>query len=263
MSKQIIVNRNKYNRFWTLVFTFAKRDIKIKYVQTFFGIAWIIVQPILGYLLVSLFFGKLLKVSHEMHNYPMFAYCGMMAWYYFSFVVSYSGVSLSQNQDLIQKTNIPKLVLPVSKAFSGLFEFSIWLIVIIVILFINGWYPPFKIFFLPLIVLINLMAGLCIGIWVSAFTVKYRDFYHFIPYVVGIAIFITPVLYPITMVPENLKFMVYLNPMAGVIECYRWILLRAEFPSLNFLYGFALLALFFVLGLFYFKKVEKKMADII
>jgi lipopolysaccharide transport system permease protein len=257
------VNRNKYNRFWTLVFTFAKRDIKIKYVQTFFGITWVIVQPVLGYLMLSLFFGKLFKASNQIADYSTFAYCGMMAWYYFSFVVSYSGVSLSQNQDLIQKTNIPKLVFPFSKAFSGLFEFCIWLIVIIIILFLKGDFIPLKIIFLPFFVLINLIAGLCVGIWVSAFTIKYRDFFHFIPYVIGIAIFITPVLYPIEMVPQNLKFLVYFNPMAGVIECYRWVILRAGLPSIQFLYGFILLFIFSILGLFYFNKVEKKMADII
>ncbi len=255
--------KNKDIKFWSLVFTLAKRDLRIKYVQTYFGFVWITVQPILGYLLISFFFGKLLKVSKDIPDYPIFAYCGMMGWYYFSNIAGFSGISLIQNQDMVQKTNIPKLALPVSKAFSGLFEFFIWIIILFIIMSFSGNYPNFHLIILPFFILLNLIAGLSIGLWVSAFTIKYRDFYHLIPYVVGITIFITPVLYPVGMVPDNLKFIVYLNPMSGVIEGYRWIFLKTGLPIIQYLWGFGALIIFFILGLINFKSVEKKMADII
>ena len=255
--------KNKDIKFWSLVFSLAKRDLRIKYVQTYFGIAWVCVQHILGYLLIYFFFGKLLKGSHDIPNYPIFAYCGMMGWYYFSNIVGYSGISLIQNQEIVQKTNIPKLALPISKSISSLFEFLIWIVVLIFLFPITGNYPGFKILLLPVFVLLNLIAGLSIGLWISAFTIKYRDIYHFIPYVVGITIFITPVLYPVNMVPDNLKFIVYINPMAGIIEGYRWIILKSGIPSVKYLYGFVSMIIFFILGLLYFKSVEKKMADII
>jgi len=254
---------NNCKHFWSLVFTLAERDIRVKYAQTFFGLTWMIVQPIISYFMISFFFGKLLRVNQQITDYSLFAYFGMMAWYYFSYIVGYSGISLLQNQDIVQKTNIPKLVLPFSKAFSGLFEFIIWLTVGILIFFIKGNHPDFKFILIPFLIIFNMIAGLSIGLWLSAITIKYRDIYHFIPYVIGISIFITPVLYPVTMVPENIKFIIYLNPMAGIIEGYRFLILNYEMPTYKYLYGLVALLIFFLIGIYYFKRTEKKMADLI
>lgn len=246
-----------------LCLTFAARDIRIKYVQTLFGTGWVIVQPTLAYLLISFFFGKLLEVGDELVDYPLFAYCGMMSWYFFTYIAGFSGLSLAQNQDIVQKTNIPKLTLPFSKSLSGLFEFTVWFITLIVIMFIKGMHPGLKVILLPLFVILNMIAGLSIGIWISALSARFRDLFHLIPYIVGASIFVTPVLYPVSLVPQNLTTFIYFNPIAGIIESYRWLILGYGSPSLMFLYGYGLLALVFLSGIFYFRRVEKQMADII
>jgi len=246
-----------------LIVTFARRDLKIQYAQTVLGITWSFVRPLIGLLIYTLFFSYLLNVNTGAVPYPLFAFSGMVCWYFFSFLVSNSGVSLRESQHMIKKIYFPKLILPLSKVLVGLVEFSIAIIILLCLMAVWGMVPGIMIILLPLVVLLNVIAGLSIGIWLSALTVRYRDFHHVIPYLVNFGIFLTPVFYPATLIPEEYYYIVYLNPMAGVVESMRWMLFSGPIPSLNFLWGFVPVFLLFFSGIYYFTKIENKIADIV
>lgn len=241
---------------------FAGRDIRTQYAQTKLGIVWSFIQAITAALIINLFFGLLINMQIPGIPYIIYAFPGMMAWYYFSYIVSNSGTSLTQSQHIIKKIYFPKLILPLYKTIVGLVEFLIWFVLYIIILII--FQQPFSFMFLllPVGIFMNIITGLSIAIWLSALTVRYRDVFHIIPYLVGFGIFITPVFYGTTMIPSNYSFLIYLNPMAGVIAYYRWCLLDMDF-SLYYLLGLIPTFLLFFSGLFYFRKVEGIMADVI
>ena len=167
-----------------------------------------------------------------------------------------------QSQQIIKKIYFPKLILPIYKSFAGLIEFIIWFIFYLLILIYFRFPLSIKTLMLPFGILLNMIVGLSIGIWLSALTVRFRDAFHIIPYLIGFGVFITPVFYESAMVPSAFHFFIYLNPMAGVIAFYRWCLLDMEI-SVFYLLGIIPAFLMFILGLFYFRRVEGVMADII
>lgn len=247
--------------FWDLVYVFVWRELKIKYAQTHLGLFWVLFPPLMALIVVSFFFGNLMKVSHEIPHYNIFAYSGMMAWYYFSYVISYSSISLIQNQEIVQKSPVPRIVFPLAKSISGLFDLIAWYIVVIILMLADGLNPGFSIMLLPFIFFMNFVAGFSMGIWISAFSIKWRDIYQLVPYIIGFTMLITPVLYHPNMIPEKLKIFLYLNPIAGVIALYRKIFVHTSEPMLSYFYGFAFSLLLLVLGLIYFHKQDKIIAE--
>ena len=246
-----------------LLINFTIRDIKVAYAQTKLGIIWSFIQAMTAGLIIFFFFGWLIKVPiPDSIPYIVYAYPGMMAWYYFSFIISQAGTSLQQSQNMIKKVYFPKLILPLSKSLVGLVDFTIWFVFYIVILLVYNYPLSFKVVFLPLCILLNIITGLSIAIWLSALTVRYRDFYHIIPYLVGFGIFITPVFFPSAMIPDSFHFFIYINPMAGVIALIRWCLLDIDL-SVYYLIGLIPTLLLFISGVYYFRRVEGLMADII
>ena len=246
-----------------LIATFAARDLKIHYAQTLLGILWSLIRPLTGLLIYSVFFGGLLNVDTGTIPYPLFAFSGLICWYYFAHLVGTGGTSLLASQDIVKKINFPKLILPLSKALGGLVEFTISFAVLLGLMIYWGYVPGPKILFLPLIVLLNIFAGLSIGIWLSALTVRYRDFQQIIPYLINFGIFLTPVFYPISLIPSEFQFIIFLNPMAGVVELMRWALLDGAVPNISFAYGFVLSACLMISGLYYFVKTEGRIADVL
>jgi len=246
-----------------LIYTFAQRDLKIQYAQTLLGILWAVLRPLIGLLIYTLFFSYLLNVNTGTIPYPLFAFSGMVCWYFFSFLVSNSGTALRESQYMIKKIYFPKLILPFSKVLVGLIEFSIAFAILLCLMAAWGVFPGIMIILLPLVVVLNIVAGLSIGIWLSALTIRYRDFHHVIPYLVNFGIFLTPIFYPATLIPEKYYYIVYLNPMAGVVESMRWLLFSGSAPSVNFLWGFIPVFLLFFSGIYYFTKIENKIADIV
>lgn len=247
--------------FWELVKVFTWRELKIKYAQTYMGIFWMIFPPIMALFIASFFFGNLLKVSKEIYNYTLFAYCGMMGWYYFSYLITYTSISLIQNMDIIHKSNIPKLVIPLSKAFLGLFDVLVWLAIAILLKPFFGISFKFSMIFLVFAVLFNFIAGFSIGIWLAILSVRWRDIYQIIPYLIGLTMLITPVFYHLNMVPPSLKFFLYLNPIAGSIELYRRYIVNTYEDLSLFLLGFIVTLVLLLLGLWMFFKNEKNIAE--
>ncbi|MBI4649591.1 MAG: ABC transporter permease [Bacteroidia bacterium] len=250
----------QYRRF---ILIFAIREIKLQYSQTILGILWSIITPLTGLLIYSLFFTKIILLNTGGIPYPVFVLAGLAAWYYFTYLVGSGGSSVIQAQSIIKKIYFPKLVLPLSKAVVGLVNLVIILALLIIYMLITGYFPCLNIIFLPVVILFNMITGLSLGIWLSALTIRYRDFHHIIPYTIGFGIWLTPVFYPVSILPESYQFFMFFNPMAAVAEGYRWALAGTPFPSINYLFSIIPVLILLAGGLYYFRKIEGKMVDMV
>jgi len=247
----------------SMLFNLAYRDLKVQYSQTFLGLLWSVIQPLTGLAIFTVFFDRLLEVDTGGIAYPLFAFSGMTAWYFFTYIVNHTGTSLVNAQHLIKKVYFPRLIVPFSKVLVGAVEFTISLALLLIMMLALGVLPDWRVLALPAFIALNILTGLSIGIWLAALTVRYRDFHHIIPYLINFGIWLTPVFYPATLIPERYHFLIYFNPMAGVIAGFRWSLLGDALPAAWFLASFIPVLLLFVGGLFYFKKIERKIVDII
>lgn len=261
--KRININLKEIYAYKDLMFTLALRDLKVKYAQTVLGFIWAGLQPLTTLLIFTLVFGKVAKVDTGNIPYPLFALCGMSAWTYFAFVMSQAGNSIVGAQGMISKIYFPRLIIPLSKSVVGLVDFAITFIFLIGVMIYYGFYPSFNIVFFPFFLILALISGLMVGIWLSALTVRYRDFQQIIPFAVQFGMYATPIAYPATLVPAEYQVIYFLNPMAGVVEGFRWSLLGGEAPGFLTLISAGLVILLFIGGLFYFRSVEKVMADIV
>lgn len=251
-------------RYKDLFYTLAYREFRVRYAQTFLGFFWAFLQPAATLTIFSFIFGRAIKVDTGGIPYPIFALSGMVAWTYFSFVVSQAGRSLINSQAMIQKIYFPRLILPLSQAVVGLIDFSITFLLLIAAMFWYGLAPSPHIWFLPFFLLMAIIAALAVGIWISALTIRYRDFMHVIPFVIQIGLYATPVAYSTLYVPEKYHLIYYtLNPMVGVVEGFRWSIIgQGQINPYTFI-SLGLVVVLFLTSLLYFRKVEKIMADII
>lgn len=246
-----------------LISILAWRDYKVRYAQTFLGFVWAFLQPLATLLIFTLIFSRVAKVDTGTIPYPLFAQSGMLAWTYFAFLISQAGNSIVGAQAMVKKIYFPRLVIPISKAIVGLIDFMISLVILI---FIGAYYqfvPSANIIYLPLFILLLIIGGLGVGIWVSALTVRFRDFTHLLPFIVQIGMYASPVAYAANMVPEKYQWLYALNPMVGVIEGVRWSIIGGEAPGQIIFFSIGVMLLLFFTSLWYFKKVERVMADLI
>jgi len=262
-NKSLRSNLKKVYEYRHLIIVFAARHIKSKYAQTFLGVLWTALQPLTALLIFTLFFGKLIKVDTGGIPYPLFAFCGMISWYYFIFLVENGAESLKDAANLIRKMYFPKLILPLSKTLAGLVDFSISTLLLVIMMLILKHPFTWHIVGLPIFIILNMLTGLSIGIWLSVLSVRYSDLKIFIPYIITFGIWLTPVFYPQSLIPKDYFIFIYMNPMAAVIAGYRWAILGAPAPSLNYAFSFIPVIIVFIGGLFYFNKIEKKIVDII
>ncbi|MGE4288386.1 MAG: ABC transporter permease [Salinivirgaceae bacterium] len=251
-------------RYKDLFFTLAYREFRVRYAQTFLGFFWAFLQPAATLLIFTFVFGRAIKVDTGAIPYPVFALSGMVAWTYFSFVVSQSGRSLINSQSMIQKIYFPRIILPLSQAMVGLIDFFITFLLLLLAMFWYGLSPSAHIWYLPFFLLMAIVAALAVGIWISALTIRYRDFMHVIPFLIQIGLYATPVAYSTLYIPEKYHLLYYsLNPMVGVVEGFRWSLIgQGSIHPYTFI-SMGVVLVLFVTSLIYFRKVEKVMADII
>lgn len=263
----LTLNLKELFHYRDLFFILAYRDLRVRYAQTFLGLLWAIIQPLATLIIFTLVFGKAIKVNSGGVPYPLFAICGMAAWSYFSFVLSQSGNSIISSQEMIKKIYFPRLVVPLSKALVGLVDFIIALLLIVILLVFYEFVPSSNIVFLPIYILACMVSSLSVGIWLSALTIRYRDFQHVVPFLVQFGLYATPVGYPAEMIVENLPewatVLYYINPIAGIVEGFRWSILGGSQPSVYSYLSLSIVLILFISGLFYFRKVEKVMADIV
>jgi len=249
---------------WTyrsVALAIARRDLKVRYSQTFLGILWAVIQPLTGLVIFTIFFDRLIKIAIPGMSYPVFAFSGMVSWFFFTHIVYNAGVSLVESQDLIRKVYFPRILLLFAKTIVGLVEFGISMILLVALLFLHGYSTTWSIVFFPLFVVLNIAVGLSIALWLGALTIRYRDFHHIIPYVVNFGIWLTPVFYPVTLIPARLEWLMYWNPMAATIAGFRWSLIGGAAPARNYLLSFIPIIALLISGFAYFRKVEDQISD--
>ncbi|QHT70536.1 ABC transporter permease [Rhodocytophaga rosea] len=270
--QKLVIDANQKNvglqfqelwHFKDLFLILAYRDLRVRYAQTFLGLLWAVLQPLCTVTIFVLVFGKGMGITVNNVPYSLFASSGMCAWTYFAFVMNQAGNSIISSQGMIQKIYFPRLIIPLSKAVVGLVDFTITLVFVAVLMLYFQFIPPANIVFLPLFIVLTVMAALGMGIWLSALTIRYRDFQHIIPFMVQFGLYATPVAYPSYMIPQQYQFIYHLNPMAGVVEGFHWSLTGGVTLSQYAYVSYALIILVFITGLFYFRRVEQIMADIV
>jgi lipopolysaccharide transport system permease protein len=247
-----------------LLFFLVWRDIKVRYKQTALGAAWAVIQPLFMMLVFSLFFGRLGKMPSDGLPYPVFTLCALLPWQLFAQALSESSNSLVTSQHLITKVYFPRLIIPLATVCSGLVDFLISFVLLIGLMIYYGITPGWAALTLPLFVLLALMTAFGTGLWLAAFNVKYRDVRYTLGFIVQFWLFATPVAYSSSLVPARWRALYGLNPMAGVVEGFRWALLgKAEAPGTMLFVSVGVVLLVLIGGLFYFRRLERTFADIV
>jgi lipopolysaccharide transport system permease protein len=247
-----------------LLYFLVWRDVKVRYKQTVLGAAWAIIQPLFMMIVFSIFFGRLAKIPSDGLPYPVFVYCGLLPWQLFSHALIESGNSLVANERLITKVYFPRLVIPLAPLLAGLVDFFVAFLVLLGMMAYYGIAPTLAVLTLPVFLLLALVTAWGMGLWLSALNVQYRDVRYTIPFLAQLWLFATPVAYPASLVPESWRAVVGLNPMAGVVEGFRWALLgTANPPGQLLLISAAVMMLTLIGGLFYFQRMEKAFADVV
>jgi homopolymeric O-antigen transport system permease protein len=257
----------KLRDFWEyreLLFFLTWRDIKIRYKQTLLGAAWAIIQPFFTMVVFSIFFGRLAGVPSDNLPYPLFSYAALVPWTFFAYSLNQSANSLVGNANLIQKVYFPRLVIPVSSVLSGAVDFFLAFVVLLGMMMFYGFWPGPKIIWLLPLLLLILVTALGPGLWLAALNVEYRDVRYTLPFLTQFWLFATPIAYPSSLLPEPWRTLYGLNPMAGVVEGFRWILLDTPTAPGPMIVASALVSLALLVGgAFYFRRMERTFADLI
>lgn len=247
-----------------LLYFLTKRDIKVRYKQTVLGGLWAIIQPLFSMLVFTLFFGKLAKVPSDGIPYPIFVYAGLLPWTYFANALSASGNSLVGSQNLVTKVYFPRLIIPASASLAGLLDFFIAMLVLGVLMIYYQFLPGMGIVIFPALVGLTFLCAVGVGLWLSALNVAYRDIRYAIPFLIQIWMFVSPVIYPVSMVNEKYQWLLALNPMGGVIKAYRASLLGHQAIDWFLLsVSTAIIIFLFLSGIYYFRNMEKTFADFV
>lgn len=252
-------------RYRELFFFLAWRDILVRYKQTVIGVAWALIRPLLTMLIFTLVFGKLARLPSGGVPYPILVFAALLPWQFFSNAFTEAGNSLIGNANMISKVYFPRMVIPASAVFVGFVDFMISGIIMIALMVWYGYLPDWRILTLPFFVLMALAAALGAGLWIAALNVKYRDFRYIVPFVVQIGLYISPVGFSSAIVPEQWRLLYSLNPMVGVIDGFRWAILRGDAPLYwpGLLLSIILVVVIFATGILHFRRTEKNFADVI
>ena len=247
-----------------LVFFMIWRDIKVRYKQTLLGAAWAIIQPVLTMLVFNFVFGQVAKVPTEGIPYPIFSYTALLPWGLFSVALNNASRSLTTNQNMVTKIYFPRLVLPLASVLGGLVDFAIAFLILIVMMIYYKITPTPAIWTLPLFLLLTVVTALGVALWLSAINVQYRDVNYVLPFLTQFWLFLTPVAYSAKVISAKWQIVYSLNPMAGVVNGFRWALLGTNTgPNFNMVVSICISLIFLVGGLFYFRSMERTFADTI
>jgi lipopolysaccharide transport system permease protein len=245
-----------------LLYFLVWRDVKVRYKQTVLGVAWAVLQPLFSMLIFTFIFGRFAKIPSENLPYAVFVYAGLLPWQFFANGLTLAGQSLVNQQNLLTKVYFPRLFVPTASIGAGLVDMLISFGVYAVILVVYGIAPSWQIIYLPLLVLLTCVTVLGFSYLLAALTVSYRDFRFVIPFMVQAWMYASPVIYPVSMVPPQYQWLLGLNPMVGIIDAFRAAILGKDWNlpmlGLSILIGCGM----FVFGMFYFRKVERRFADI-
>jgi len=257
----------KLNELWEyreLLYFLTWRDIKVRYKQTALGAAWAIIQPFMTMVVFSLFFGKLAKLPSDGVPYPIFSFTALVPWTFFAYGLSQSSNSLVGSANLIKKVYFPRLVIPISSVLSGVVDFVLAFMMLLVLMVYYGIYPTINVVWLPAFVLLTAVTSLGVGLWLSALNVEYRDVKYVIPFLTQFWMFATPIAYSSKLLDEPWRTIYGINPMVGVVEGFRWALLGTNTQPGPMILASSVAALvLLVSGAFYFRRMEKNFADVV
>jgi len=240
------------------------RDITVRYKQTLLGALWAIIQPFVMMVVLSVIFGRFLNVDTDGLPYPIFSYSALVVWTYFAQALRRSTESLVTNTPLVTKIYFPRLIIPIGTTLSGLVDFSIAFIVLIGMFFYYGIAVQVTILYLPLFLLMACASAFGIGCWLSALNVKYRDVSYIVPLLTQVWMFISPVAYSLNLVPQRLRFVYGINPMAGVVQGFRWALIgQGRPPGIMLGTSIIIIVVILISGVYYFRRMEKDFSDVI
>ncbi len=252
-------------RYRELFYFLAWRDILVRYKQTVIGIAWALIRPFLTMVVFTVVFGNLAKLPSGGAPYPILVFAGMLPWQFFSTALSECSNSLITNANLISKVYFPRLIVPSSAVIVSFVDFMVSGMIMLGLMAWYNFVPSWRILTLPLFILIAFAASMGAGLWLAALNVKYRDFRYIVPFIVQFGLYISPVGFSSSIVPQQWRWLYSVNPMVGVIDGFRWAILGSNFNLYlpGFMLSVGLVALLFVSGVWYFRKVERTFADVI
>ncbi|MGE5305782.1 MAG: ABC transporter permease [Alphaproteobacteria bacterium] len=247
-----------------LLYFLVWRDLKVRYRQTIIGIGWVVLQPLMTMVVFTAVFGNFAKVPSDGVPYPVFAYSALLPWNLFASSLTRGSDSIVGNSQLISKIYFPRLLLPLSGVLSPIVDFAISFVIFIAMMIWFHTLPTWGALALPMLLALVVLTALAIGLWLSALNVRYRDVGHAIPFLVQLWLFASPVAYPVSLVPEKWRFLYSLNPMAGVIEGFRWALLGKQSPDFGVIIISSLMVLALLIpGVVFFKHTERTFADVV
>ncbi len=250
--------------FRELLFFLIWRDLKVRYKQTILGVAWAVLQPLLTMVVFSVIFGKLANMPSDGIPYPLFSYAALLPWQLFSRALGDASGSLVGAQSMITKVYFPRLFLPASAVLSGLVDFAIAFVVFLGLMLFYHYPLGWEALTLPLFLLLALMTAMAAGLWLSALNVKYRDVKYVTPFLIQFWLYATPIAYSSSIIPEKYRLIYGLNPLAGVVNGFRWALLGQQMTLDPLVYvSMAMVVALFVSGLLYFQRMEQTFADVV
>jgi lipopolysaccharide transport system permease protein len=249
-------------RYRELLLAFVIRDIKVRYRQTIVGGLWAIAQPFTTMVVFSFFFGYIAKISSGGVPYPVFSYAGLVLWSYFTNSLTAASNSMVGNAGLITKVYFPRVIVPIAATVSGLLDYLVAFSIMFLLMVYFRVVPGVSIFLVPFVVLLTWFLSIGLGFWLSAINVKYRDVGYILPFFIQILLFATPIIYPVSIAP-NFKWLLLLNPMTGIIETHRALILGNPVPINELILSVIFTAVISIGGLIYFKRAERHFADII
>ncbi len=247
-------------KFRSLIWIFAQQELKTMYAQTYFGILWAIIRPLITLLIFTVIFKFFLKVPTQ-SPYYLFAFAGMIAWNLFSNISNNASAAILQKQNLIRKMYFPKLILPLSKIIIACVEAGISILILFILLLIERVSLTGNLLSLPLFILLNIICGYAVAIWMNSLNIRFRDLNQILPTIIGIGVWVTPIFYPTTIIPKGYEFFAHANPMAGIIKGYRFALLGEQFPEVSYWYSITAMLAVGLVGTWYFCRVEDNMVD--
>jgi lipopolysaccharide transport system permease protein len=272
-NQELIIEAGKTERhYWKdlwnyreLFYFLAWRDLLVRYKQTAIGIIWALLRPFLTMLVFTIIFGKLAKLPSGGAPYPIMVFAAILPWQFFATSFTGAGNSLISNANMISKVYFPRLVIPISSVIVCFCDFLISFAILLFLMLWYGFIPEFRIITLPLFVIVAFAGSLAAGLWVAALNVRYRDFRYIIPFIVQLGLYVSPVGFNSSIVPDKWLFLYSLNPMVGVIDGFRWAILGDKYQLYlpGFLLSLSLITIMLITGIIYFRKTEKTFSDVI
>jgi lipopolysaccharide transport system permease protein len=252
-------------RYRELFYFLAWRDVLVRYKQTVIGVLWAVLRPLLTMLVFTVVFSRIAKLPAEGVPYPVMVFAAMLPWQLFATSLTEGSVSLITNANLISKVYFPRLIVPASAVIVSFVDFAISILLLFVLMAVYRVWPGWPLLLLPLFTALAVLASTGAGTWLAALNVKYRDFRYVVPFIVQFGLYVSPVGFSSTVVPEKWRMLYDLNPLVGIIDGFRWAIAggRSEFPVASLATAVVMIALLLATGIFYFRRTERTFADII